>query len=95
MTVQAATKTAAPKAARSKPATPRAAKAPVQHAVKLLYPKVAEAKQIGSEPTWEKIEHRKTQVVAAFNWYNYSYGTKDAKEMIVDYLVRNDRAREA
>ena len=95
MTVRTATKTAATKAARAKPATPRAAKAPVQLPVKLLMPKVAEAKHIGSEPTWEKIENRKSQVVLAFNWYNYSYGTKDAKDMIVDYLVRNDRAREA
>lgn len=95
MTVQTATKTAATKAGRAKPATSRAAKAPVQLPVKLLMPKVAEAKHIGSEPTWEKIENRKSQVVLAFNWYNYSYGTKDAKEMIVDYLVRNDRAREA
>lgn len=95
MTVQTATKTAATKAARAKPATSRAAKAPVQLPVKLLMPKVAEAKHIGGEPTWEKIENRKSQVVLAFNWYNYSYGTKDAKDMIVDYLVRNDRAREA
>jgi len=100
MTVKTATKPAAPRATRAKAAPAKtaaapAAKAPVKPAVKLLVPKVAEAKHIGSEPTWDKIENRKSQVVSAFNWYNYSYGTKDAKEMIVDYLVRNDRAREA
>ena len=63
--------------------------------VKLLVPKVAEAKHIGSEPTWERIDSRTSQVISAFNWYNYSYGTKDAKDMVVDYLVRNDRAKEA
>jgi hypothetical protein len=30
-----------------------------------------------------------------FNWYNYHYGKKEAKDCIVDWLARNDRTQEA
>jgi len=63
--------------------------------VKLLSPKVAEAKYVGGEPTWEKIEARNAQLIRAFNWYNYNFGNKDAKEMIADYLVRKGQAATA
>jgi hypothetical protein len=84
-------------ATKTKPkATTKAPKpAPVARPVKMLVPKVAEAKHIGPEPTWEKIGTRKAQLIAAFNWYNYSYGAKDAKEMIADWLSRNDREKDA
>lgn len=61
--------------------------------IKQLTPKIAEIKYIGSEPTWENAteQNRKERLVAAFNWYNYNYGKKDAKEMILDWLKHNNR----
>jgi hypothetical protein len=31
------------------------------------------------------------QLSAAFSWYNYFYGKKDAREMLVAYLEHNGR----
>jgi hypothetical protein len=36
-------------------------------------------------------EHRTSRLSAAFNWYNYFYSKKDARDMIVKYLELNDR----
>jgi hypothetical protein len=64
--------------------------------VKPLTPKIAEIKYIGSEPSWENStdQNRKERLVAAFNWYNYNYGKKEAKEMILDWLKHNNRVAE-
>ena len=61
--------------------------------LKLLTPKVAEIKYIGTEPTWENCTSvdRKERLVRAFNWYNYNYGKKEAKEMISDWLKSKNR----
>lgn len=61
--------------------------------LKLLIPKVAEIKYIGPEPTWEDCTNsdRKERLVRAFNWYNYNYGKKEAKEMISDWLKSKNR----
>lgn len=82
-------------ATKAKVTKPAVVKPAVARPVKMLFPKVAEAKHIGPEPTWEKIGTRKAQLISAFNWYNYSYGTKDAKEMIADWLSRHDREKDA
>lgn len=64
--------------------------------LKLLVPKVAEIKYIGPEPTWEDCTNsdRKERLVRAFNWYNYNYGKKEAKEMISDWLKSKNRLGE-
>lgn len=66
-----------------------------QRPIKMLVPKVAEISYIGSEPTWAKVERRNEQMLRAMNWYNYSFGKKDAQEFIADWLDRNGRQAEA
>jgi hypothetical protein len=52
----------------------------------------------GPEPQWKEqpAENERTSAMTRmFNWYNYHYGKKEAKDCIVDWLVRNDRSDEA
>ena len=52
----------------------------------------------GPEPLWpaQPAEDQRTSAMTRmFNWYNYHYGKKEAKDCIVDWLARNDRAAEA
>ena len=52
----------------------------------------------GPEPTWSKQPAEMERISAMtrmFNWYNYHYGKKEAKDCIVDWLVRNDRIDES
>jgi hypothetical protein len=52
----------------------------------------------GPEPLWpaQPAEDQRTSAMTRmFNWYNYHYGKKEAKDCIVDWLVRNERAAEA
>jgi hypothetical protein len=48
---------------------------------------------MGMEPTWrvQPTEGRVSAFSHAFSWYNYFYGKKDAREMIVNYLEAHDR----
>ena len=52
----------------------------------------------GPEPTWKEqpaeIE-RISALTRMFNWYNYHYGKKEARDCIVDWLTRNERTAEA
>jgi hypothetical protein len=53
----------------------------------------AEAKYVGSEPTWEAQpaeESRTSALVSALNWYNYACDKKQAKEMMLEYLKAAD-----
>jgi uncharacterized protein (DUF433 family) len=52
---------------------------------------------VGEEPLWREqpTEHRFTALSRAFNWYNYFYGKKEAKDMIATYLDAHDRAKDA
>jgi hypothetical protein len=62
--------------------------------IKRLNPKGAETKYIGFEPEWKfqpTSETRVSAFAAAFKWYNYHYGKKDAKEMLCHYLEHNGR----
>lgn len=50
----------------------------------------------GPEPTWTTQPAEMERISAMtrmFNWYNYHYGKKEAKDCIVDWLVRNDRTQ--
>ena len=66
--------------------------------IKRLNPKGAETKYVGFEPEW-RIQPDETNRISsfanAFQWYNYHYGKKDAKDMIVQYLEINHRKADA
>jgi len=66
--------------------------------IKRLNPKGAETKYVGFEPEW-RIQPDETNRISsfanAFQWYNYHYGKKDAKDMIVMYLEINNRKSDA
>ena len=61
--------------------------------VKPLNPRSADTNVMGPEPTWREqpISNRTSQMTAAFSWYNYFYGKKDARDMIVNYLELHGR----
>jgi hypothetical protein len=61
--------------------------------VKPLNPRSADTNAMGMEPTWhvQPVENRFSALSKAFSWYNYFYGKKDAREMIVNYLELHDR----
>ena len=61
--------------------------------VKPLNPRSADTNAMGMEPTWktQPTEGRISAFSHAFSWYNYFYGKKDAREMIVNYLETHDR----
>jgi uncharacterized protein (DUF433 family) len=66
--------------------------------IKRLNPKGAETKYVGFEPEW-RIQPDETNRISsfanAFQWYNYHYGKKDAKDMIAQYLEINHRKTDA
>jgi uncharacterized protein (DUF433 family) len=66
--------------------------------IKRLNPKGAETKYVGFEPEW-RIQPDETNRISsfanAFQWYNYHYGKKDAKDMIAMYLEINHRKVDA
>jgi len=67
-------------------------------AIKRLNPKGAETKYVGFEPEWKfqpTEENRISSLANAFQWYNYHYGKKDAKDMLCHYLEHNNRAKDA
>jgi hypothetical protein len=61
--------------------------------VKPLNPRSADTNAMGMEPTWktQPTDNRISAFSHAFSWYNYFYGKKDARDMIVNYLEANDR----
>jgi hypothetical protein len=69
-----------------------------QFVVKQLHPRSPDLKYVGEEPTWNtqpSDDRRVSAVVKAFNWYNYHYSHKEAKEMIVQWLESNGRPKDA
>lgn len=63
-----------------------------------LVPKSADTKYTGLEPEWRlqpNADSRQSALVSAFTWYNYHYDKKMVKELVIDWLVRNDRSRDA
>ena len=66
--------------------------------IKRLNPKGAETKYLGFEPEWKfqpTEENRISSLANAFQWYNYHYGKKDAKDMLCQYLEINHRPKDA
>jgi hypothetical protein len=61
--------------------------------VKLLNPRSGDTQVMGTEPTWEvqPTNNRISRMSKAFGWYNYFYGKKDARDMIVSYLEAQGR----
>ena len=61
--------------------------------VKPLNPRSADTNALGMEPTWkvQPTDNRVSALSKAFSWYNYFYGKKDAREMIVNYLELHGR----
>ena len=73
------------------------AKKPVHKPLKSMTPRSQEA-GYGPEPQWKEQPadgDRISAMTRMFNWYNYHYGKKEAKDCIVDWLARNERAAEA
>lgn len=67
-------------------------------AVKMLMPKTADVKYTGLEPEWPQMpdaENRRSAMLSTFNWYNYHYGKKEAKEFIISWLEHHDRSKDA
>ena len=66
--------------------------------IKRLNPKGAEVKYVGFEPEWKfqpDDTNRISSFANAFQWYQYHYGKKDAKDMIAMYLEINHRKSDA
>jgi hypothetical protein len=52
----------------------------------------------GPEPDWKQQpedDYRKSRLTTMFNWYNYYYGKKEARDCIIDWLSRTGRTAEA
>lgn len=61
--------------------------------IKLLNPRSSDTNVMGGEPVWrtQPTENRISALSHAFSWYNYFYGKKDARDMIVNYLETHNR----
>ena len=69
-----------------------------ENIIKRLNPKGAETKYVGFEPEWHiqpTSENRLSAFANAFQWYNYHFGKKDAKDMLCHYLEHNHRPTDA
>jgi hypothetical protein len=63
-------------------------------AVKLINPKSPDTKYTGPEPDWRKqpdVENRTSSLTRAFTWYNYFFGKKEARDMLVAWLESQGR----
>jgi hypothetical protein len=61
--------------------------------LKPLNPRNPDTNALGMEPSWtqQPTDNRISALSKAFGWYNYFYGKKDAREMIVAYLEAHGR----
>ena len=60
--------------------------------------KTVDERYMGTEPVWDHPiddNKRKCEMMGAFNWYNYHNGHKDAKAMLVSFLIKNGRTDDA
>ena len=67
-----------------------------KHIAKELRPNQAETKYTGEEPVFyiqPDEDLRRGILVRSFNWYSRYYGTKQAKEMLVDYVHQTDKTK--
>jgi len=68
-----------------------------QKAIKSMTPRSLDV-GTGPEPTWNQQPeegYRKSRLTTMFNWYNYYYSKKEARDCIIDWLSRTGRAAEA
>jgi hypothetical protein len=65
----------------------------VARPIKPLNPRSPDTNVLGGEPTWHTQfdTDRVSRMTKAFSWYNYFYGKKEARDMIVSYLEHHDR----
>lgn len=65
--------------------------------IKPLNPRSADTKYVGEEPVWstQPTDGRFATMTRAFNWYNYFYSKKEAKDFVASYLDRHDRPKDA
>lgn len=65
--------------------------------IKPMNPRSPDTKYVGDEPLWREqpTENRFASLTRAFNWYNYFYGKKEARDMVAGYLDRRDRIKDA
>jgi len=60
--------------------------------------KTIDERYMGAEPVWDhpvNENERKHAMMNAFNWYNYYNSHKDAKAMLVSFLIKNGRTDDA
>lgn len=60
--------------------------------------KTIDERYMGAEPMWDSpVEDsiRQTAMMNAFNWYNYHNSHKDAKAMLISFLIKNGRTDDA
>lgn len=71
--------------------------ATAQKPIKSMTPKSLDT-GTGPEPTWKdqpNPDERTSQLTRMFNWYNYYYSKKEAKDCITDWLARTGRTKES
>ena len=81
-------------ATRTRRAAPSAAAKPLR----AMNPRAPDQKYMGDEPEWIQQplpEQRRVALIGALNWYNYYYTKKEGREIIVDWLERNDRSQDS
>lgn len=62
--------------------------------LKPMNPGTADIKYTGGEPTWAEqpaVGNRISRLTDAFSWYNYHYGRKEARDIVVAYLESQGR----
>lgn len=94
-----------PRKAQVKPKTPvarkprgRSSMVDTSTTVKALNPKDPDVIRIGSEPEFTvqpTDDVRKSVIAASLHWYNRFYGRKDAKDLMIQYLIHNGKTTEA
>ena len=61
--------------------------------------RAADSKHMGEEPDWPTVEEqrdwseqdRKSKLITAFNWYNYTHDPKDAKAWVIEFFSHMPR----
>jgi hypothetical protein len=84
-------------ATAKKPVAKKAVEKTVHKPLKSMTPRSQDI-GYGPEPTWPKQPAEMERISAMtrmFNWYNYHYGKKEARDCIVDWLARNERTAES
>ncbi len=72
-------------------------KTPAAKPIKSMTPRSLDV-GTGPEPDWKQQpedDYRKSRLTTMFNWYNYYYSKKEARDCIIDWLSRTGRVEEA